>query len=212
MSDGVTVVTGNRLRLHGTRNPFGRLLLRRFESDVGALLDRAAPASVLDVGCGEGVLTLNFAERQPNAAIVGLDLDDPRLRAEWELRRRPNLGYRVGDATALPFAAGEFELVSAIEVLEHLGDPVAALQEMTRVSSRHLLLSVPREPVFRLLNLLRGAYWSAGGDSPGHLSRWSRRTFLDLLAHQGWIEAVRSPLPWTIALLRVHGHADNTSA
>jgi SAM-dependent methyltransferase len=211
VSDGVAVVTGNPVRLHGTRNPIGRLLLRRFESDVGALLDRAAPASILDVGCGEGVLTLRFAERLPNGRIVGLDLDDPRLRAEWELRRRPNLEYRVGDASALPFATGEFELVSAIEVLEHLGDPVAALREITRVSSRHLLLSVPREPLFRLLNLLRGAYWSARGDSPGHLNHWSRRAFLDLVANQGRVEAVRSPLPWTIALVAVHGHVDAPS-
>ena len=163
------------------------------------------------MGCGEGVLTLRFAERMPNVRVVGLDVEDPRLCGEWELRRRPNLEYRVGDAGALPFGPGEFDLVTAIEVLEHLRDPLSALLEMARVSRGQMLVSVPREPLFRLLNVLRGAYWSALGNTPGHLNHWSRGSFLELLSSQGRIEAVRSPPPWTMALVTVRGDAHETS-
>ena len=89
----------------------------------------------------------------------------------------PNLEYRVMDAQDLPFAADEFELASAIEVLEHVPDPEHTLAEMARCAERHLLVSVPREPLWRMLNMARGAYWPALGNTPGHLNHWSRRSF-----------------------------------
>ena len=75
---------------------------------------------MLDVGCGEGVLTTEWAERLGDGRIVGIDLDDPKLRAEWEKRQRPNLEYRVEEATRLSFADDEFDMATAIEVLEHV--------------------------------------------------------------------------------------------
>jgi 2-polyprenyl-3-methyl-5-hydroxy-6-metoxy-1,4-benzoquinol methylase len=54
---------------------------------------------------------------------VGIDLDDPAIQAEWAKRQAPNLEYRAMKAENLPFAAGEFDLASAIEVLEHVPDP-----------------------------------------------------------------------------------------
>ena len=94
----------------------------------------AAPASVLDVGCGEGVLTDEWAERLDDGRIVGIDLDDPKLRAEWEMRRRPNLEFRAEEATRCPSRDDEFDLATAIEVLEHVPEPEATLAEMARVA------------------------------------------------------------------------------
>ena len=62
-------------------------------------------------------------------------------------------------AENLPFADDEFELATAIEVLEHVPDPEHTLAEMARCASTHLLVSVPREPLWRMLNMARGAYW-----------------------------------------------------
>ena len=56
-----------------------------FERDMFELLDHAAPHSILDVGCGEGVLTEQWADRIAGR-VVGIDLDDPKLREEWERR------------------------------------------------------------------------------------------------------------------------------
>jgi hypothetical protein len=94
-------------------------------------------------------------------------------------------------------------LVSAIEVLEHLPDPKRTLAEMTRCAQRHLLVSVPREPLWRALNVLRGAYLPALGNTPGHLNHWSKDAFVRLLSGRGEVVAVRSPLPWTILLVRI---------
>ncbi len=108
------------------------------------------PRSVLDVGCGEGVLTHEWAERLGDARVVGIDLEDPKLRAEWDTRRRPNLEFRAEEATRLSFADGEFDVATAIEVLEHVPDPEATVAEMARVAERWLLVvGAPRAAVAR---------------------------------------------------------------
>jgi len=103
----------------------------------------------------------------------------------------------------LPFADGEFDLATAIEVLEHVPDPEHTLAEMARCAERHLLVSVPREPLWRMLNMARGAYWPALGNTPGHLNHWSRRSFVRLLSRYGHVAEVRSPFPWTMLLVRL---------
>ena len=66
--------------------------------------------------------------------VVGIDLDDPALHAEWAKRTAPNLEYRVMKAENLPFADGEFDVATAIEVLEHVPDPEHTVAEMARVA------------------------------------------------------------------------------
>jgi len=197
------VPTGNTYDKYGSTNPVVRRLMRTFEGALAELFTRAAPGSVLDVGCGEGVLTYRWAEQLGDRRIVGIDLEDPGLRSEWAARRRPNLEYQAMAAEKLPFAAGEFDLAAAIEVLEHVPDPRRTLAEMTRVASRHLLVSVPREPVWRGLNMARGAYLRELGNTPGHLNHWSRRGFERLLRDYGEVVEARSPFPWTMLLVRV---------
>jgi SAM-dependent methyltransferase len=197
------VPLGNTFDKYGSSNPVVRRLMDGFRAALDDLLDQAAPASILDVGCGEGVLTLEWAERLTGARVVGLDLADPGLEAQWRRRGRENLRFVAADAVRLPFAAGEFELVAAIETLEHLAEPERALSEMARVARGHLLVSVPREPVWRGLNLLRGAYLGRLGNTPGHLNHWSPRGLRRLLGAHGELVALRSPLPWTMALVRV---------
>ena len=195
------VPTGNLYDKYGSANPLVRQLMGGFRAALDELWELAAPESVLDVGCGEGVLTREWAERLGTGRVVGVDLDDPRLRAEWEAGARPNLEYRAAEAHALPFADGEFDLVAGIEVLEHVPDPDAALREMARVARRRLLVSVPREPIWRLLNVARGAYLSHLGNTPGHLNHWSKVGFHSLLTRHGTVLEVRTPLPWTLALV-----------
>jgi 2-polyprenyl-3-methyl-5-hydroxy-6-metoxy-1,4-benzoquinol methylase len=203
---GVTqepVPTGNTYDKYGSTNPVVRRLMNGFESTLDELWHKAAPQSILDVGCGEGVLTEQWADKLGGGRIVGIDLDDPKLKAEWEKRRRANLEYRVEDATHLSFADNEFELASAIEVLEHVPDPERTVAEMARVAKNWLLVSVPREPLWRGLNMARGAYLKDFGNTPGHINHWSKRSFVSMLSRHGTVDEVRSPFPWTMVLVRV---------
>jgi 2-polyprenyl-3-methyl-5-hydroxy-6-metoxy-1,4-benzoquinol methylase len=202
VSDG-GIVTGNSYDKYGSTNPLVRRLMSGFERALDDLLDRASPRSLLDVGCGEGVLVHRWAQRLPEGRLVGIDLEERSIQAGWAEHRAPNLEYRVMQAENLPFAEGEFELASAIEVLEHLPDPEHTLSEMARCAARHLLVSVPREPLWRMLNMARGAYWPALGNTPGHLNHWSERSFVELLSRHGEVVEVRSPFPWTMLLVRL---------
>jgi 2-polyprenyl-3-methyl-5-hydroxy-6-metoxy-1,4-benzoquinol methylase len=197
------VPTGNTFDKYGSNNPVVKRLMSGFHETLDELWGRAAPSSALDVGCGEGILTVQWAERLGQRRVVGIDLDDPKLRAEWAKRERPNLEFRAEEATRLSFADGEFDLAAAIEVLEHVPEPEATLAEMARVARSHLLVSVPREPLWRGLNVARGAYLRELGNTPGHVNHWSKRGFVSLLSRYGAVEEARSPFPWTMLLVRV---------
>jgi 2-polyprenyl-3-methyl-5-hydroxy-6-metoxy-1,4-benzoquinol methylase len=203
VSAATRVPTGNTFDKYGSTNPVVKRLMAGFHGTLDELWARAAPRSVLDVGCGEGVLTVEFADRLEGGRVVGIDLDDPELKAEWARRTRPNLEFRVEEATSLSFADDSFDMACATEVLEHVPDPEATLSEMARVASRHLLLSVPREPLWRGLNMARGAYLRDLGNTPGHVNHWSKRAFTSLLSRYGTVAEARSPFPWTMVLVRL---------
>ena len=203
-SGPAAVPTGNTFDKYGSRNPAVRRLMSGFESTLGQLFTRADPQSVLDVGCGEGVLTCRWAEQLGDRPVLGIDLPDPKLEAEWSTRRRANLEFRAMTVDELSsFPAGSFDLAAAIEVLEHVPDPERTLADMARVAARHLLVSVPREPLWRGLNLARGAYVRDLGNTPGHVNHWSKRGFVRAVGRHGEVIEARSPFPWTMLLVRV---------
>jgi SAM-dependent methyltransferase len=93
-------------------------------------------AHVLDVGCGPGTITLDFARAAPRGRVIGLDRSEDVLRearAAAEDAGLANVEFSAGDAYLLAFEDDSFDLVHAHQVLQHLSDPVAALREMARV-------------------------------------------------------------------------------
>ncbi len=202
----VAVPTGNTFDKYGSTNPVVRRLMSGFEGTLARLFTRAAPESVLDVGCGEGVLTYQWAQALGDRPVLGVDLADAKLEAEWRTRARSNLEFRAmtpEELEDLPFADSSFDLAAAIEVLEHVPDPEPTLAEMARVAGRHLLVSVPREPLWRALNVARGSYVRDLGNTPGHVNHWSKRDFVRLAERHGEVLEACSPFPWTMLLVRV---------
>lgn len=189
---------GNTYDKYGTRNPVARLLVGRFLTAVEESVRELRPASLLDVGCGEGIVTERLARAFPATRVVGVDVAEPALLEEWERRRAPNLGFEPGSAYSLPYAEDEFEVVTAFEVLEHLERPHEALAELARVAGRALVLSVPREPWWRATNALSGRYVRDLGNTPGHVNHWSRAGFRRFAGGAGEVRRIRSPYPWTV--------------
>jgi SAM-dependent methyltransferase len=194
---------GNASPKYETANPIQRLLLGRFLRAVDAEAADAAPARVLDVGCGEGIVAERFARLLSEATILGVDADDVRLRIAWERRGLGNLSFATASAYDLPFGEASFDLVCAFEVLEHLERPRDALAEMARVSRQSLLVSVPREPHWQLSHLVAGRNLRRFGDTPGHINHWSRAAFASLISDYGQVTRVRSSFPWTLAAVDV---------
>jgi 2-polyprenyl-3-methyl-5-hydroxy-6-metoxy-1,4-benzoquinol methylase len=202
----IEVPTGNTFDKYGSGNPLHRRMMAGFEGTLAELFAAAGAGgikSIVDVGCGEGVLIEQWARQLGDSRVAGVDLEDPKLRAEWEKRRLPNLEFHTVDSQILPFADDEFELATAIEALEHIPDPERTVAEMARVARSHLLVSVPREPLWRMLNVARGAYVRDLGNTPGHLNHWSKASFVRMLARHGEVVEARSPFPWTMVLVRL---------
>jgi 2-polyprenyl-3-methyl-5-hydroxy-6-metoxy-1,4-benzoquinol methylase len=124
-----------------------------------------------------------------------------------EARRRAGaagleLEFKATPVEALQPADDAAELIICCEVMEHLRDPQAALETVARLASPWAIISVPREPLWRLLNLARLKYVGDLGNTPGHLHHWSRRGLARFLERRLEVVEVRAPLPWTMALCR----------
>lgn len=203
-TDAEGTVTGNTYDKYNTSNPVAKRLQAGFERSLNELFAKAAPGSLLDVGCGEAHHTHQWAQQLGESVrVVGIDLDDETLKSFWETRTAPNLEYKILKAENMPFEDNEFEVATAIEVLEHVPDPAHTISEMARVASKYLLVSVPREPIWRMVNVARGAYIKDLGNTPGHLNHWSKRSFIKELSKVGTVEEAHSPFPWTMLLVRL---------
>lgn len=199
--DAVGQPTGNYTAKNELKNKALRRVVDRFDEQVLDYVEQTAPESLLDVGCGEGRTTLNFAQRLAGRPVVGLDLNnDGSLTSHWSKNDRDNLSYVVGDAARLPFADDEFDMVAAIEIVEHVDRPDLVLGELSRVARRHLLVSVPREPLWRILNVTTGRHVRSLGNTPGHVNHWGKRGFKALVSRHADIVDSSSPIPWTIVL------------
>ena len=188
--------------MYSTTNPVERRLVGAFLACLDRSLPVEPPQRVLEVGIGEGEVAGRVLKRYPNASVVGVDLPDPALAGHWSSRR---LSACFGDAIRLPFPDRSFPLVLAIEVLEHLPDPQAALHELARVASGDVVLSVPREPLWRIANFARGRYMRQMGNTPGHVQHWGRRSFARFVSGQFEVRSVHSPTPWTVVAAHVRG-------
>jgi ubiquinone/menaquinone biosynthesis C-methylase UbiE len=198
---------GNATAKYEAQNPVVRMLLQRFLGRVDRTVVQIAPRNVLDVGCGEGVVTRRLARLLPDAPVLGVDADDPKLRERWESPHVENLSFSVASAYDLPFADDSFDLVCALEVFEHLENPRPALGELARVAQRAVLISVPDEPTWRIVHLAAGRNLRALGNTPGHINHWSRRGFARFLTENEQPASVRGVFPWTLALIEAGGRS-----
>jgi 2-polyprenyl-3-methyl-5-hydroxy-6-metoxy-1,4-benzoquinol methylase len=202
LSAATAVPGGNHYPKYTVRNPIARRLVDGFLAALAEMADRSGAAQVHEIGCGEGFLSTMLARR--GFAVRGSDVCPSAIAIAR--RRATDLDLPVtcgvADLYDLTAPADGAELVVCCEVLEHLTDPARALGILARLAQPHLIVSVPREPLWRMLNLARGRYWRALGNTPGHLQHWSARGFLSLLEAHVEVRAVRTPLPWTMALCR----------
>lgn len=194
MSD---VIVGNIYDKYHSRNPVARWLMNRFLRSVTELYQSVAPRSALEVGCGEGYLARHLTQSCPRPErFEACDISLQRLSEE----RDPLIVFREASIYQLPYDDNEFDVVVCCEVLEHLEQPLSGLSELARVSNKAVLLSTPREPLWRILNMLRGRYWSSLGNTPGHVQHFSRRGLIDFAKSHLQIVAERTPYPWTVLL------------
>jgi 2-polyprenyl-3-methyl-5-hydroxy-6-metoxy-1,4-benzoquinol methylase len=197
------VVVGNAYDKYGSRNPVVTRIMKGFQAALTELVSKASPAAIHEVGCGEGYWVLRWAEQgivtrgcDVSGRVIGLARENAIARG-----LSPDL-FETRSIYDLQAGRDTADLVVCCEVLEHLDDPEDGLEALRCVVDRHLILSVPREPLWRALNFARGEYLSDWGNTPGHVQHWSRRGFVRLVSEYFEILDVRTPLPWTMLLCR----------
>lgn len=193
---------GNYYDKYRTRNPIARWLMQGFLSGFDRLSSRIPPGPVLEVGCGEGELSMRLAAR--GHRVRGCDvstevIDEARGRARSAGLAVEFWQCDIQDLTEQDAAP----LVICCEVLEHLRDPQAGLERLALLARPWLIVSVPREPLWRAMNMARGKYLGQLGNTPGHLNHWGRGAFLSQLRERFDIVETASPVPWTMALCKV---------
>lgn len=190
---------GNRQK-HENANPLQRMLVDRFHSEIVRLVDLVEPATILDLGCGEGYVLQHLAEAGIGAALTGVDLSSQAVAAART--RMGSLAEIIeGDVNELGPSLGRFDLVMMLEVLEHLEEPDSILDLLGELTDSYVILSVPHEPVFRGLNLLRLKNVRRWGSDSEHLQHWTKRGFEKFVERKFCIVERGSVLPWSLLLV-----------
>ena len=192
---------GNFENKYEARNPIARRLVNGFLTAFDDLIALTQPGSIHEVGCGEGMLTQRLAKTSADK-IKGSDIDEAVFSASRASLAGERFSFQEKSIYDLTPASDSADLVVCCEVLEHLEDPKAGLESLWHLDAQHYVFSVPREPVWRFMNLCRGKYVSDLGNTPGHLQHWSGRGFYRFLSQRFEIVEMRSPLPWTMALCK----------
>ena len=201
-------VGGNFYDKYNSRNPLVGVLMNGFMNAFDELSAQSQAKTFYEIGCGEGELSLRLLARGLEGR--GSDLEgDIVCEAN---QRAASMGYRSLFTTRslydLTSKEVDSDLIVCCEVLEHIPEPADAIDRLAKITRSYMLTSVPREPIWRLLNMARGRYLSDLGNTPGHVNHWSSVSFLKSLGRHFDVIAVRRPLPWTMALCRVRGHVE----
>ena len=188
-------------RKHESRNPIQRALIGRFTRALVDEVARRRPTSVLEIGCGEGYMLDALARAGTGAELTGIELS-PTAVADARARLGDRARIEHGDARELGRDGRRFDVVLMLEVLEHLDDPAAMLPVLASLCRDVVVLSVPWEPWFRALNLLRGRHLARLGNHPEHLQQFGRAAFLELVRTCFEPIACPSVWPWTMVVAR----------
>lgn len=175
-------------------------LINHFFSTLETLVHQVQPGSITEVGCGPGFSTAVLARCAPIGTLRACDIE-PDLVSLTQTRV-VDAAVRVEDAHHLSYETHSTDLVVCLEVLEHVPDPQQVLKELARITKNYAIVSVPREPIWRCLNLLRGAYVRQLGNTPGHINHWSGKAFASFVSDSFDIVESKFPLPWTMLLLK----------
>jgi SAM-dependent methyltransferase len=179
------------------RNPFHRLALDHFFSAVVKTIRQIQPEKVFELGCGEGFFLRELKKRGlVFDSYVGLDLRRRAIKMARDLH--PEHCFFEADFFSWNYPIKSFDLVIASQVLEHLAEPDKFLKRLVAYSNNHLLLTVPWEPWFRLMNLLRGRDINRLGNHPEHINRWGIRQFKRLVARSATIQKTQGVFPFII--------------
>ncbi len=179
---------GNYYDKYHTKNKIEQLLMKHFFHKCEVVLKevKSKTGAILEAGCGEGEFTrFLYKKYGKSASLEAFDIS--RSCVAKAQKKCPNVSFRVGSIYEIP-KGRSYDLVVASEVLEHMDDPALAVQSLLNVCQGYLFLTVPNEPLWRILNMARGKYLGRLGNTPGHVQHWNKRSFQKLVLEKGGVK------------------------
>ncbi len=152
--------------------------IRKFQDKIARAIQKSGAKTVYESGCGGGFLIKYLHTSLPDVQFVGFDYDTDTIRCAHQ-NRDTTADYFVGLVNNIPLESNSVDFVLCSQVLEHVTQPHKAMSEMQRVSKRYLLISVPLEPYFRVLDKIAVALKI--GLPSGHIHFWSKHEFKELV-------------------------------
>jgi len=199
--DGITI--GNAYDKYGSKNPIVRWIMNGFHNSLSVLVNKASPESIHEIGCGEGYWVVKWKKQGIDARGTDFSAQVIELARKNSIENNitPDI-FRQRSIYDITPENDSADLVVCCEVMEHLQSPEEALKVLQKVVDGYIILSVPQEPIWCALNLLRGKYISSFGNTPGHIQHWSRKKFIELVAQYFDIVEIKTPFPWTMILCK----------
>jgi len=191
-------IAGNYYPKHTTKNIIVRWLMDKYHNCLFMLIERVKPKTILDVGCGEGYTSEEIKKHFKDIYIEGSDVEKEIV--DFAKKRNKKIKFSVESIYNLKRKKNSFDLVTSLEVLEHIDKPEKAIEEVKRVSKRYAIFSVPYEPLWRLVNMIRLAYLPQFGNTPGHINHWTKKGFERLLRKHYKYVLIKRCFIWNFAL------------
>jgi 2-polyprenyl-3-methyl-5-hydroxy-6-metoxy-1,4-benzoquinol methylase len=164
----------------------------------------------LEVGCGVGFSSLRIKDMLPDSNFEISDVNEAFVK-NMQAKGFP-IKVIQESVLSLDREDKSIDCIFLLEVLEHVEDFEKALSELFRVSRAYIIISVPNEPLWRILNILRGKYIKLQGNTPGHINHWSPNSFTKLINKYGIVKKVFLPFPWIIVFAQVNNDTEQNFA
>jgi len=197
-------ISGNEQK-YKTQKALSRSLIGNFLTKVVVMVEKNQPKSILDVGCGKGFV-VSFLKRHLEKSTAeqidfwGFDISSENIQVA-----RKVLGEEkafVADIYEIDLPERSFDLVLALEILEHLEKPRKALKQLQKITKRNILLSVPLEPYFGFSNLLFRRKMKEIKKEESRINKWTKGKFVNLVDKYFEVEEVTISFPWLLVLAK----------
>lgn len=181
-------------------------LIHGFMDSLVRFVERTGKTKIFEVGCGEGqLLGVLYGNGYD---IAGMDLDEEAVKmsndnfASWGVRG----GISITQGNIYDLRRNDERIKNRMliccEVLEHIPDSENGMKILSECTDEYFIVSVPHEPIWRILNMLRGKYLKDFGNTTGHIHHWSKKDFIKLVAKYGEVVEISTPLPWIMVLAK----------
>lgn len=193
---------GNRYNKYESKNPLVNIVMQKYFKDLCDILTpiKNEITTSLDIGCGEGYVTQYV--KNLGISIEGADVSESIIEIAKYLH--PDVPFHMKSIYDLSHSNKTYDLVMAVEVLEHLNNPKEALNELKMASNKYVFISVPNEPFFRSCNILRFKYIHDFGNTPGHINHWTKRSFTTFLFDDFHKITLKTSTLWLMALCEIY--------